>query len=165
MSVLLYAEQIRAAITRLDINGQGPEARLDPGTPLHIKGTYRVQNPRSDPTDTVQLIIMLEDKFLKCVYNDVPAAAPRFTEGSFEFSCTVPSEEGRYTIRAGWGYNWNWPEQAYNYLLANPENIEDVGVLYVGKFELAMAEIAPALIVALPVAIVIGLMAIPKKGG
>jgi len=163
VSLLLYAETLRATITKLDINGQGPEARLDPGSPLLIRGEYKVQNPETDPTDTVQLILFLEDKFLKCVYNNVPAAAPKFSTGSFTFRCTVPTEKGKYRIRAGWAYNWNWPKQAYNYLQANPENIEDVGVLYVGPFKIEAAALLPAGVVIIPVATIIGMMALPKK--
>ena len=158
MSILFYAEAIRGAITKLDINGQGPEARLDPGSPLTIKGTYKTQNPETNPTDTVQIILFLEDKFLKCVYNDVPAAAPNFTVGSFEFRCTVPTEEGKYAVRAGWAYNWNWPEQAYNYLVANPENVEDVGVLYVGEAEGVAASLLPAALIGIPIGTIIGMI-------
>ena len=157
MSILFYAEAIRGAITSLDINGQGPKARLDPGSPLTIKGTYKAQNPETRPTDTVQIILFLEDKFLKCVYNDVPAAAPNYTTGSFQFSCTVPAEQGKYAIRAGWAYNWNWPEQAYNYLSVNPENVEDVGVLQVGV-AVAAASVLPAVLIAIPIGTIIGMI-------
>jgi len=158
---ILYAEPSRIAITRLDIDGQGPEARVDPESPLVIRLRYRVQNPKTEPTDTVQIILFREDEFLKCIYNDVPHTP--YTEGVFEFKCTAPTEEGKYTIRAGWGHNWNWPDQAYKYLLANPENTETIGVLYVGPLKLEIPTLIPAVIVAGSIGTLIGLMAIPKK--
>lgn len=163
MSILIYAEAIRGAVTKLDINGQGAEARLDPGTPLIVKGEYKVQNPKSDPTDTVQIILFLGDKFLKCLYNDVPDKAPNYTVGTFEFKCTVPTEEGKYALRVGWGYNWNWPEQAYNFLLTEPERIMDVGVLYVGPVKEVAAALLPIALVAIPVGTIIGMVAVSKK--
>ena len=165
MSFLLYAETVRAAVTKLDINGQGAEAYLDPGVPLRISGTFKAQNPKTDPTDTVQLILFLDDKFFKCVYNNVPEATPDYTKDSFTFSCTTPTETGKYKIQAGWAYNWNWPEQAYNYLLANPENIEDIGVLYVGevKERKVAAIVLPAALIAIPIVTIIGLAGTSKK--
>jgi len=162
MSILLYAEPSRASITKIDINGQGREARLDPGTPLTIKGELMVQNPKMNPTDEVQVILFLEDQFLKCVYNDIPALAPDYTVQSFEVKYTVPAQ-GKYRIRMGWGYNWPWPEDAYNFLMANPENVTDVGVLYSGPVKLALPSLVPAVAVLVSVGIVIGTMMLPKK--
>jgi len=163
MNLLLYAEPIRGIVTRLDIDGQGADARLLPGSPLRIKGTFKVQNPNSDPTDTVQLILFLEDKFLKCIYNDVPASAPNFTSGTFSHQCTVPQEKGTYRIRLGVAYNWNWPDQAYNYLLSQPSEIQDIGYLIVGAYEEEKIEWLPIAIVAIPIATIIGIMALSKK--
>jgi len=158
---LLYAETIRGAITKLDINGQGKKARLDPGSPLIIKGAFIAQNPNTDPTDTVQIILFLKDKFLKCIYNDVPEKAPNYTAGSFECRCTVPTEGGKYAIRVGWAYNWNWPAQAYNFLLAYPERIETIGEITVGAP--SPVSVLPIALVAIPIGTIIGMVALPKK--
>jgi len=151
LSLFLYAEAIRGTITNIDINGQGSEARLDPGAPLIIKGTFKAQNPKTDPTDVVQIILFLDDKFFKCVYNDVPAKEPNFTTGSFETKCTAPTEEGKYSLRAGYAYNWNWPEQAYRYLLAYPEAIETIGTITVGPEAIPTAGLLPAALIAMPI--------------
>jgi hypothetical protein len=121
-------------VTAIDINGQGKSAFLKPDERLIISGKYVVQNPRDHPTRTVQLILFLEDKFLKCIYNDVPPAEPDAEEGTFSFKCYPPELPSRYAIRAGWAYNWPWPEDAYKYLLAYPQKIETVGEFSVGVF-------------------------------
>jgi len=161
MSALLYAETPRGTITKIDINGQGSKARLDPGAPVTIKVEYAAKNPKSDPTDTVQLILFLNDKFLKCVYNDVPDVEPECTTGVFSCSCHAPTEPGKYTLSVGWAYNWNWPEQACNYLLALPERIETIGSITVGAVP-APSALIPAAIIGIPVATII-LMAAPRK--
>ena len=161
MSILLYAQTVRGAVTNIDINDQGLEARLDPGDPLTITGEYKVQNPADSPTDTVQIILFLDDKFLKCVFNDVAAKEPNFTTGSFEFRCTAPEIEGKYALRAGWGYNWNWPDQAYNYLLAYPETIENIGTITVGVEE--KPRLLPAALTVMPIIGTIITIAPPKK--
>jgi len=162
VSFLLYAEPVRGTISRIDINGQGAEATLDPGSPLLIKGEYAAQNPKSDRTDTVQIILFLGDKFFKCVYNDVPAEEPNLTKGTFVCRCTAPTEKGEYALSVGWAYNWNWPEQAYKYLLATPERIEKIGSITVGA-PAPVSPIAAALIAIPPIATIIGMATIRKK--
>jgi len=125
---------VGAYVTAIDINGQGKSAFLKPEEPLIVKGKYIAQNPKDHPTRTVQLILFLGDAFLKCVYNDVPPAEPDGDIAVFSFKCYLPDLAGRYLIRAGWAYNWPWPEDAYKYLLAYPKNIEAVGEVSVGVF-------------------------------
>jgi len=161
MSVLLYDGSPRGTVTKIDINGQGSEAKLDPGAPLIIGGEFAGKNPKSDPTDTLQLILFLNDKFLKCIYNDVPAVEPGFTEGSFTCKCTTPIERGKYTLAVGWAYNWNWPEQAYNYLVSSPERIEVIGSITVGAP--APSALIPAAVIAIPLGTIILMAATPKK--
>lgn len=121
-------------VTAIDINGQGKSAFLKPDERLIISGKYVVQNPKDHPTRTVQLILFLGQGFLKCIYNDVPPVEPDVEEGTFSFRCHVPEMAGRYLIRAGWAYNWPWPEDAYKYLLAYPRSIETVGEVTAGVF-------------------------------
>lgn len=161
MSILVFAETVRGAVTGIDINGQGSEARLFPGEPLTIRGTFKAQNPADSPTDTVQVIIFLDDKFYKCVFNDVPAKEPNYTQGSFEFKCSAPAEEGIYVLRAGWGYNWNWPEQAYKYLSAYPENTENIGKLIIRLEE--KPRLMPLALAVMPIIGTIISLAPPKK--
>ena len=119
-------------MTSLCINKQGPNARVKPGDPLRFKVDFIAQNPEEDPNRILQLILFLDDKFLKCVYNDIPRTHPNVTRGSVSFGCDLPLENGKYTISSGWAYNWPWPLDAYNHLLSNPKNIEKVGTLTVG---------------------------------
>jgi len=125
---------VGAYVTAIDINGQGKSAFLKPDERLSISGKYVVQNPKDHPTRTVQLILFLGDAFLKCLYNDVPPVEPEGEEGTFSFSCYLPPMAGRYPVRAGWAYNWPWPQDAYNYLLAYPQGIETVGEVTIGVF-------------------------------
>jgi len=160
MSVLLFEDlsTVGGHVTALDINGQGSVAFLKPGDPLRIKGKYAVQNPKDHPTRTVQLILFFDDKFLKCVYNDVPPAEPDVDVGVFSFSCHAPEVAGRYLIRAGWGYNWPWPEDAYKYLLSYTGGLETVGEFSVGLFapEKAISSL-PLLVLTIPGVIFLGL--------
>lgn len=135
MSILFEdLSTVGAHVTAIDINRQGRSAFLKPGEALTVRGRYHAQNPKDHPTRTLQLILFLDDRFLKCVYNDVPPAEPDAETGTFSFSCRLPELAGRYLIRAGWGYNWPWPEDAYKYLLAYPQNVEAVGEVSVGVF-------------------------------
>lgn len=162
MSLLFDAEPIRGAITKLDINGKGSQARLDPGEPLKITGEYKAQNPVESPTDTVQLILFLNGKFFKCVYNDIPAVAPNYTKGAFSARCTAPTTPGDYRLRAGWAYNWQWPEQAYDYIrLAEAARLDLVGLITVGPAP-AAPSLLPAALVLVPTTIIIGMLAVSK---
>ena len=159
MSVLLFEDYstVGGCITVMDINGQGAVALLKPGEPLRIRGSFGAQNPKEHPTNTVQIILFLEDRFLKCVYNNVPPKEPDVYKGSFTFSCTVPELEGRYLIRAGYGFNWPWPEDAYKFLLANPQRIETVGELAVGAYAEKGISLVPLIMLAIPGVIFLGL--------
>jgi len=138
-------------VTALDINGQGSVAFLRPGESLRIKGRYVAQNPKDHPTRTLQIVLFLDGRFFKCVYNDVPPAEPKAEEGTFSLSCRAPEQVGRYLIRAGWGYNWPWPEDAYKYLLAYPGGLDVVGEFSVGLFAPEKAlNAVPFLILTIP---------------
>jgi len=149
---------VGAYVTDIDINGQGKSAFLKPDEPLIVKGRYQAQNPKDHPTRTVQLILFLDDRFLKCVYNDVAPAEPDGDIGVFSFRCRLPEMAGRYLIRAGWGYNWPWPEDAYKYLLAYTGGLETVGEFSVGLFapEKAISPL-PLLVLTIPGVIFLGL--------
>lgn len=165
MSFLFFEDYstVGGCITKIDINGQGAVALLKPGEQLRIRGSFLAQNPKEHPTNTLQIILFLGDRFLKCVYNNVPPKEPKVYKGSFSFSCTVPELKGRYYIRAGFGYNWPWPEDAYRFLLANPQRIEVAGELAVGAYVEKGISLVPLLILAIPGVILLGLGARGKK--
>lgn len=161
--ILEYAEPLRAAVTKLSINGRGRYVRVDPGAPITVKGRYIAQNPAESPTDTAQIILFLNEKFFKCVYNEIPAVTPEYSEGTFTAKCHAPTEQGKYRLLAGWAYNWNWPHEAYDYIrYADPERLETVGVIMVGP-EAAVVSWLPAVLVAIPVVTVIGLAVASKR--
>ena len=138
-------------ITYISINGQGSSATLEPGEPLLIEGEFIAQNPKEHPVRTMQIILFRNGEFLKCVYNDIPPAEPDFIKRKFSFKCKTPETEGTYLIRSGWAYNWQWPEDAYRYLLANPMRIETVGRFTVGfAVEEKVLSLIPYLILGLP---------------
>jgi len=162
MSVLLYEEAptVGGYVTGININGQGRQAFLKPKEPLHIAVRYSAQNSKDHPTDTLQIILFLDDKFFKCVYNDIPPVEPNMEEGELMIECTAPETAGRYIIRSGWGYNWPWPEDAYKHLLTVPTNLLiPVGEFSVGEYAPTGMAINPAPYIALgiPAAVLIGL--------
>ena len=153
MITLLYEDlsTVGGYITDIDINGQGSHAVLEPGEPLTIKGEFIAQNPKEHPVRTMQIILFRNDEFLKCIYNDIPPAEPDYIKGTFSFRCKAPETEGTYLIRSGWAYNWEWPEDAYKYLLANPMRIETIGRFTVGfVVEEKVLSLIPYLILGLP---------------
>ncbi len=83
MSVLLFeaGPTVGGHITAIDINGQGSSAFVKPDEPLRIEVKYSAQNSGKRPTDTMQIILFMDDKFFKCVYNDIPPAEPDVEEG------------------------------------------------------------------------------------
>lgn len=154
MSVLLFEDKstVGGHVTALDINGQGSSASVKPSEALRIKGKYVAQNSKLHPTDTVQIILFLDGQFFKCVYNDIPPAEPDSEEGVFSLRCQAPEKPGRYFLRAGWGFNWPWPQDAYSYLLTTPAYLTTVGDFAV---VLAAAQVSPMLS---PLVVFAGLM-------
>lgn len=159
LSVLLFegASTVGGYVTAIDINGQGRQAFLKPDEPLRMKISYAAQNSRKHPTDTLQIILFLGDKFFKCIYNDVPPAEPDVEEGELTVECAAPKDAGRYVIRAGWGYNWPWPEDAYKNLLAMPTSLFPIGEFSVGGYAPTGMAISPVpyLVLGIPAAVLI----------
>ena len=170
MSTLLYEslDTVGGWITSLNIENQGHHARVDPGQLITVKGTVAAQNPACPggraPTDQIHIVLLLDDTFWKCVYNDVPSAKPQFTRASFSFKTYAPTEKKVYKIRAGWGFNWPWPQDTVNFLLAHPEKLETVGSLTVGPVPKVVSYLPLVLTIGAPTATVIGLAIISKKG-
>jgi len=169
MSTLLYEwlDTVGGFITSLNIENQGHHARVDPGQLITVKGTIAAQNPACPggraPTDQIHIVLLLDNIFWKCVYDDVPAGKPNFTKAAFSFRTNAPTEQKVYKIRAGWGYNWPWPQDTVNWLLANPERLEVVGSLTVGPAPKLVSYLPLALAIAAPTVTVIGLATLPKK--
>lgn len=165
MSALLYqSPTVGGHITQITVNGRGNIAYVAPGEALSIKGRYVAQNPVEDPTRQVYILLFRRGEFWKCLYNEVPRAEPDATTGTFTFQCTAPTEPGEYEIKSGWAYNWEWPEDAANFLQANPQNTESIGKLIVGL----KPQRLPLTVLALPIiplAMIIGDAALkPKRG-
>jgi len=165
MSVLLFdgVATVGGYVTGIDINGQGRSAFLKPKEPLKVKVSYAAQNSKEHPTDTLQIILFLDDKFFKCIYNDIPPVEPDVEEGEITMECTAPETAGRYVFRAGWGYNWPWPEDAYKNLLTTPARLLPVGEFAVGAYAPTMAiSPMPYLVLGIPAAVLIGLGVVEK---
>lgn len=161
MSVLLFetTPTVGGHITAIDINGQGSSAFVKPDEPLKIKVKYAAQNSKKYPTDTMQIILFMDGKFFKCVYNDIPPAEPDVEEGELMVRCDEYKPAGRYILSYGWGYNWPWPEDAYKYLLTKPQNLMQIAELAVGQVAPTGKAISsvPYIVLGIPAMVLIGL--------
>lgn len=169
MCTLLYEslDTVGGWITSLNIENQGHHARVEPGQLITVKGTIAAQNPACPggraPTDQVHIVLLLDKTFWKCVYDDVPAGKPDFTRAAFSFRTYAPTEPKTYRIYAGWGFNWPWPQDTVNYLLANPERLQYVGSLTVGPAPKIVSYVPLALVAGATTVTVIGLATLPKR--
>ncbi|HEX4877405.1 MAG TPA: hypothetical protein VFV31_12095, partial [Chitinophagaceae bacterium] len=101
------------AEAQLNLNGQGNQITVKPGSPVNLAFTYTVANQENCPGCITQVLWGLNNQYMGCIYNGTPSVCPGSTNGNFSQQITAPAAPGTYQVYIHPDQNYDCNPAAY----------------------------------------------------